>query len=207
MEFRKFDLHDGREPLVMPIPNSYKDCVELIRSDYFRIKGRRASLSQMWLATWRNHCFRYNFWLRLSAHKGVFYPFCKWMLHRCSLKYGLDIPSSTTIGYGLYIGHGYGIIVNPTAIIGNNVNLSQFSTIGSNEGKAAVIGDNVYIGPSVCIVENVQIGSNVCIGAGAVVTKNVPSDMTVAGVPAKVIGKNRHDGYIVNKWKMPEMIW
>ena len=48
------------------------------------------------------------------------------------------------------------------------------------------------------------IGSNVCIGAGAVVTKDIPSGMTVAGVPAKVIGNNRHDGYIVNRWEIPE---
>lgn len=186
---------------VVPIPKNYKDCITLLKSDYFRIGGgKNITFLQLWVATFRNHCFRYNFWLRLSAHKGVLYPFCKWMLHRCSIKYGLDIPSSTIIGYGLYIGHGYGIIVNPTAIIGNNVNLSQFTTIGSNEGKAAVIGDNVYIGPGVCIVEDVKIGSNVCIGAGAVVTKDIPSGSTAAGVPAKVIGVNKHEDYILNKW-------
>lgn len=80
------------------------------------------------------------------------------------------------------------------------MNLSQFTTIGSNEGKAAVIGDNVYIGPGVCIVEDVKIGSNVCIGAGAVVTKDIPSGSTAAGVPAKVIGVNKHEDYILNKW-------
>lgn len=202
MNSRKIQNEEGN--IVVPLPTNYKDCLTLLKSDYFRIwGGKNVTFLRLWIATWRNHCFRYNFWLRLSAHKGIFYPFCKWMLRRCSQKYGLDIPSSTTNGYGLYIGHGYGIIVNPTAIIGNNVNLSQFTTIGSNEGKAAVIGDNVYIGPSVCIVEDVRIGSNVCIGAGAVVTKDIPSGMTVAGVPAKVIGNNRHDGYIVNRWEIP----
>lgn len=73
-----------------------------------------------------------------------------------------------------FLSHGFGTIVNPTTIIGNNVNLSQYSTIGSNEGKAAIIGNNVYIGPGVYIVEHVKIGSNVCIGAGAVVTKDIP---------------------------------
>lgn len=187
--------------VTIPVPQNYTDCIELLKSDFSRIGGgKNVTFLQLWIATFRNHCFRYNFWLRMSAHKGLFYPFCKWILHRCSIKYGLDIPSSTIIGYGLYIGHGYGIIVNPTAIIGNNVNLSQFTTIGSNEGKAAVIGDNVYIGPGVCIVEDVKIGSNVCIGAGAVVTKDIPSGSTAAGVPAKVIGVNKHEDYILNKW-------
>ena len=83
----------------------------------------------------------------------------------------IQLPRQTKVGYGLYIGHGGPVIVNPTAKIGNNVNLSQFTTIGSNRGKAATIGDNVYIGPSVCIVEDVVIGDNVTIGAGSVVTK------------------------------------
>ena len=204
MEFLKFDLRSGEEPLVIPIPRSYKDCVELIRSDFYRIKGRRASLPRLWVATWRNHCFRYNFWLRLSAHRGVLYVFCKWMLRRCSLKHGLWIPSETAVGYGLYIGHGCGTIVNPTAVIGNNVNLSQFTTIGSNEGKAAVIGNNVYIGPGVLVVEHVTIGSDSCVGAGAVVTKDVPPGVTAAGVPAKVIGENRHREYIGNRWECPK---
>lgn len=56
-------------------------------------------------------------------------------------------------------------MVNPTAVIGNNCNLSQFTTIGSNYDKAATIGDNVYIGPNVCILEDVHIGSQVTIGA------------------------------------------
>ena len=68
------------------------------------------------------------------------------------------------------------IIVNSSAKIGNNCNLSQFTTIGSNHGKAAQIGDNVYIGPGVCIVEDVVIGNNVTIGAGSVVTKDIPRD-------------------------------
>ncbi len=122
------------------------------------------------------------------------------MLNKLSIKYGLQIPFETSIGHGLYIGHGIGIVVNPTAEIGCNCNLSQFTTIGSNNGKAAVIGNNVYIGPSVCIVENVKIGNNVTIGAGAVIVKDIPDDATVAGVPGKVVSYKTPGRYIGKPW-------
>lgn len=104
------------------------------------------------------------------------------------------------IGYGLYIGHGGPLVVNSTAIIGNNVNLSQYTSIGANNGKSAVIGDNVYIGPNVCVVENVTIGNNVTIGAGSVVTKNIPDNATAVGNYAKVINYNNPGAPIGNRW-------
>ena len=88
-------------------------------------------------------------------------------------------------------------------MIGDNCNLSQFTTIGSNEGAAAVIGDNVYVGPSVCIVENVHIGSNVTIGAGSVVTKDIPDNATAAGNYAKVLNYKNPGRYITNRY-LPE---
>lgn len=106
----------------------------------------------------------------------------------------------TKVGYGLYIGHCGPVVVNPTAVIGNNVNLSQFTTIGSNHGKAAVIGDNVYIGPCVCVVEDIRIGDNVTIGAGSVVTKSIPDNATAVGNYAKVINYDNPGRYILNRW-------
>ena len=115
-------------------------------------------------------------------------------------KYGIQIPRTTKIGYGFYIGHGIGIIINGKTVIGNNVNISQFLSIGSNKGTPAVIGDNVYIGPNVCIVEDVRIGNNTTIGAGAVVVKDAPDNTTVVGCPAKIIGENKHPEYVHNRY-------
>jgi serine O-acetyltransferase len=123
------------------------------------------------------------------------------MYKKLSRKYGLQIPRNTKIGYGLHIGHGIGIIINSSAIIGNNCSLSHFVTIGSMNGKAAIIGDNVYIGPSACIVEDVVIGANVSIGAGAVVVKDIPANATVVGVPAKIVSYNNPGRFIQNKWE------
>ena len=69
-----------------------------------------------------------------------------------------------------------------------------------NEGKAAVIGDNVYIGPNTCIVEDVCIGDNATIGAGSVVTKDIPSNATAAGNYAKVLNFNNPGRYIQNRY-------
>lgn len=100
----------------------------------------------------------------------------------------MQISTQTSIGPGLYIGHGVGMVINPTAKIGAHVNLSQFLTIGSNKGTAATIEDNVlYIGPSVCLVEDVVIGEGSVIGAGSVVTHDIPPHSVAVGVPARVI--------------------
>lgn len=179
------------------LPNEY------IRSDLFRYYGK-SDTGTMMKALWKNRTFRFQYIFRLCQATGLRKRFggILWRLNRT--KYVIQLPLDTTVGYGLYIGHGGPIVVSPTAIIGNNVNLSQFTTIGSNEGKAAVIGDNVYIGPNVCVVENVVIGDNVTIGAGSVVTKSIPKNATVVGNYAKVINYNNPGRYVNNRWILSE---
>jgi len=186
--------------------SKYRKIFEYIKSDYNRYGGKPLTFKTIVkvILGRGGHCFGYSFWFRLSSENNIFSRIAKRRLSKLTKQYGLQIPIGTKIGYGLYIGHGIGIVISPTATIGNNCNLSQFTTIGSNHGQAATIGDNVYIGPSVCIVENVRIGNNVSIGAGAVVVKDVPDNATVAGVPAKVISYNNPARYIGNRWKVKE---
>jgi serine O-acetyltransferase len=173
--------------------------IKYIKSDLYRYSGNTTfkSFLKNYIA---NKGFNFTFWLRICSHGGILAKLCYPIFWYKKRNYGIDITPSTKIGYGLYIGHGGPLIINPTAILGNNINLSQYTTIGANNGKAAEIGDNVYIGPSVCIVENVKIGSNVCIGAGSVVTKNIPENSTAAGNYAKVLNNNPNLSYIHNKW-------
>lgn len=179
-----------------------KEIFEYIQSDYFRYYGKKASIWKLCLTAFlaKNHCFTYSFWMRLCKKKNPFYYIAKLKHYRLSRIYGIQISPHSSIGYGLYIGHGVGIIINPNTTIGNNCNISQFLTIGSNKGTPAFIGDNVYIGPSVCIIENVKIGNNVTIGAGAVVVKDIPENATVAGVPAKIISEKAPARYIGNRY-------
>lgn len=114
----------------------------------------------------------------------------------------INISWKCDIGYGFFIGHYGPIVINDDAKIGNNVNISQCVTIGANDGMAAKIGDNVYIGPNVCIVEGVKIGNNVTIGAGSVVTKDLPDNCTAAGNYAKVLNYKNPGRYVTNRWKV-----
>lgn len=173
---------------------------EYVKSDLYRYYGN-SDFSTFIRALLKDSTFRFQYVFRMCQSQGMsrYWGEILWRINRT--KKNICLPKTTKVGYGLYIGHGGPIIVNDTAIIGNNVNLSQYLTIGSNHGKAAIIGDNVYIGPNVCVVEDVHIGNNVTIGAGSVVTKSIPDNATAAGNYAKVINYNNPGRYIKNKWE------
>ncbi|MEQ5149043.1 DapH/DapD/GlmU-related protein [Providencia stuartii] len=176
--------------------------IDYIKSDLGRYIGQdNVNIKNIVSYYIRSISFRFSFWFRLCQSKNKIIKVIAIFNHRrLSRKYMLDIPRNAKIGYGLYIGHGGSIVVNPTTVIGDNVNLSQFTTIGSNYGKAATIGDNVYIGPNVCIVEDVVIGNESKIGAGSVVTKDVDSNSVYVGVPAKKVKTIEYNDLVARKY-------
>ncbi len=179
-----------------------KECIEHIRSDYYRIEGRVDHIAKMWIYTFRDTGFRFMFWFRLSQWASRLNVIPRLICRSIGQKHHIYIERCTHIGYGFRILHGGPVVINASTWIGNNVNICQFTTIGSLSMNAAKIGDNVYIGPSVCIVENVTIGNNATIGAGAVVVKDVPEDSTVAGNPAQVISMKTPGRFIWRRWEM-----
>lgn len=181
--------------------------LEYVKSDLCRYVGPgRLTLRHFITHYFFSPGFKFCFWFRLAHAENVLLKTLGKLQHyRFARKYMLDIPIGTDIGFGLYLGHGKCVVINRTARIGNNVNLSPFTVIGANHGQAATIGDYVYVGPGVCIVEDVIIGNHVKIGAGAVVTKDIVENATSAGVPARVLEVDDEPViYVQNPWPLDE---
>ena len=111
---------------------------------------------------------------------------------------GIEIHPGATIGRGLFIDHGMGVVVGETSEIGDNVTMYQGVTLGGTgqeRGKRhPTIGDNVMIGVGAKILGAITVGENSKIGAGAVVLNDVPPNSTAVGVPAKVVTFRVPDG-------------
>ncbi|MDV5037638.1 serine O-acetyltransferase [Vibrio diabolicus] len=106
---------------------------------------------------------------------------------------GVEIPASTSIGKGLILHHGQGLVVHANTIIGENVTLKHNTTLGIKESGpnmgAPVIGNNVVIHPHVVIFGNITVAENVVVGAGAVINKSVSPNSVVVGNPQKIVRK------------------
>lgn len=104
---------------------------------------------------------------------------------------GIEIHPGATIGRGLVIDHGSGVVIGETAEIGDNCTIYQGVTLGGtgkDEGKRhPTLGDNVMVGSGAKILGPVKIGNNVKVAAGAVVLTELPDHSTAVGIPAKVV--------------------
>lgn len=113
---------------------------------------------------------------------------------RAARKTGIEIHPGATIGEGLFIDHGHGVVIGETAIIGDNVTLYQGVTLGGTgkeHGKRhPTLEDNVMVGTGAKVLGSITIGANSMIGAGSVVLENVPPNSTVVGVPGRVVKRD-----------------
>lgn len=104
---------------------------------------------------------------------------------------GIEIHPGASIGKGLFIDHGMGVVIGETAQVGQNVTLYQGVTLGgtslSHGKRHPTIGDNVTIGVNATVLGAITVGDHSKIGAGSVVVKDVPPNSTVVGVPGQVV--------------------
>ncbi|MDU0353146.1 serine O-acetyltransferase [Paraglaciecola aquimarina] len=112
---------------------------------------------------------------------------------RNSEAFSVDIHPAAHIGQGVMFDHATGIVVGETAVIDDNVSIMQSVTLGGTGNEAGdrhpKIREGVMIGAGAKILGNITIGEGVKVGAGSVVLNDVPAHVTVAGIPAKIVGK------------------
>ena len=128
----------------------------------------------------------FNLRLASGLRKIYLHPF-SWLLYRLNMHlFAMDIHPSVTIGWGAWMPHPLGIVIARDSTIGEDSTIFQNVTIGGR-GQPSVIGNRVVIGAGACILGPAKLGDNVTVGANSVVTKDVPSDTTVVGSPARPI--------------------
>ncbi len=107
----------------------------------------------------------------------------------------VDIHPAARLGCGIMIDHATGLVIGETAVVGDNVSILHSVTLGGSGctkgSRHPTIGDGVMISAGAKILGNVTVGEGVKVGAGSLVLESVPAHVTVAGVPAKVIGAPR----------------
>ena len=135
---------------------------------------------------------RYRIAHKLYLKKHYF--LARWISQKAARKTGIEIHPGATIGKGLFIDHGSGVIIGETAIIGDNVTLYQGVTLGGTGKETGkrhpTLEDNVMVSAGAKILGSFTIGENAKIGAGSVVLKPVPPDCTVVGVPGRIVKRD-----------------
>lgn len=135
---------------------------------------------------------RYRIAHKLYEKKHYF--LARWYSQRTVRKTGIEIHPGASIGKGLFIDHGYGVVIGETAVIGDNVTLYQGVTLGGTgkeQGKRhPTLGDNVMVSAGAKILGSFTVGENSKIGAGSVVLSEVPPNSTVVGVPGRVVKRD-----------------
>ena len=122
-------------------------------------------------------------------------------MHLARMLTGIEIHPAAKIGKNFFMDHGLGIVIGETTEIGDNVTIYQGVTLGGimpsiesdaqrNQKRHPTVGNNVIIGSGAQILGSIKIGDNARIGANSVVSKDVSSNITVAGVPAREFSRS-----------------
>ena len=117
---------------------------------------------------------------------------------------GIEIHPKAKIGENLFIDHGMGVVIGETSEIGNNVTIYHMVTLGGispsinsddqrNSKRHPTLMDNVVVGSGAQVLGPVVVGKNAKIGANAVVTKDVPNNAVMIGIPARNVGTTSNE--------------
>ncbi len=133
--------------------------------------------------------YRVAHWLWESGR----HPLALYLQSRISETFAVDIHPAARIGKGILIDHGTSVVIGETAVVGDDVSMLHEVTLGGTGKESGdrhpKVGNGVLIGAGAKILGNIIIGDGSKIAAGSVVLNEVPPHSTVAGIPARVVGK------------------
>jgi serine O-acetyltransferase len=117
--------------------------------------------------------------------------------HRISELFDVDIHPAATLGSGIMLDHATGLVIGETAVVGDDVSILHAVTLGGSGSDSCQrhpkVGRGVLLSAGAKLLGNITIGDGVKVGAGSLVLNDVPPHTTVAGVPAKQVGKAHTD--------------
>ena len=179
--------------------NSCRSIGEAIRADLQAVEERDSACTTLYVPF-----IYFKGFHALQAHRVAH---CLWndgrqslalfFQNRVSSIFQVDIHPNAKLGKGIMLDHATGVVIGETAVVGNNVSILQSVTLGGTgkeEGdRHPKVGDGVLIAAGAKILGNIRVGDGAKIGAGSVVLQEVPPHTTVAGVPAKIVGRPKSE--------------
>lgn len=172
---------------------------DAVRADLQAVEDRDSACHELYIPflyfkgfhSLQTHRVAHWLWNRGRESLALFFQ------NRMSSKFGVDIHPAARLGSGIMLDHATGLVIGETAVVGNNVSILQSVTLGGTgkvEGdRHPKICDGVLISAGAKILGNICVGEGAKVGAGSVVLEPVPPHTTVAGVPAKVVGRPTSD--------------
>ena len=173
--------------------------LDAVRADLLAVLDRDSATHQLYIPF-----LYYKGFHALQAHRVAHWlwrngrqSLAMFFQNRVSTKFGVDIHPAARLGQGIMLDHATGLVIGETAVVGNNVSILQSVTLGGtgkeDGDRHPKICDGVLISAGAKILGIIKVGQCAKVGAGSVVLEPVPPHTTVAGVPAKVVGKATSD--------------
>lgn len=175
------------------IAESVKSCISELKDDVKAVKERdpaaKSTVEVMLTYSGLHAVVAYR--ISHKLYKKKLYLPARIVSQSARFLTGIEIHPGATIGKGLFIDHGSGVVIGETAEIGDNCTLYQGVTLGGtgkDVGKRhPTLGNNVMVGSGAKILGPFKIGDNSKVAANAVVLKEIPPNCTAVGIPAKVV--------------------
>jgi serine O-acetyltransferase len=188
-------VKEGAKPLTDKVSAEVHAALEEIRTDIDAVRSRdpaaKSDIEVLLLYSGVHALLAYRVSHRLYLSKHYFSARLVSQLARFFT--GVEIHPGATIGKGLVIDHGAGVVIGETAEIGDNCTLYQGVTLGGtgkDTGKRhPTLGDNVMVGAGAKVLGPFKIGSGTKVASGAVVLEEIPENSTAVGIPARVVRK------------------